>query len=107
MMAARRRRRRSSQGLGIPFVLSLVIIFAGLPRSVMSQQPAIVPFRDCFSGSNDKKLNLSTVYAQVTNEGQPARHLNLTVFGSSNQEILGANSEKLGARSYFDPAGSH
>ncbi|KAG5648736.1 hypothetical protein DXG03_000083 [Asterophora parasitica] len=66
------------------FFLSLVIpnVLAG---------PAIVRFTDCFDGNNGgaQKLNISSVYAQVYDNDGFGRYLNLTVLGTSPQEIQG------------------
>ena len=85
-------------GLGIPFV-ALLIPFCFLP-SVMSQ-PATVPFKDCFSGNRTEKLNISTVYAQFLDAGNPHSRLNFTILGVSGQGIIGASNDSsdLGAQS--------
>lgn len=53
--------------------------------------PASIPFQDCFNdqASLDQKLNVSTVYAQVLQNTELGNYLNLTVFGTSPQQILG------------------
>ncbi|EIN11076.1 hypothetical protein PUNSTDRAFT_64002 [Punctularia strigosozonata HHB-11173 SS5] len=59
----------------------------------VSAQPATVRFSDCFSGSKSQKLNVSTVYGQMFDAD--ARHLNLTVLGTSPQDIIGSANLNL------------
>ncbi|KAI0265161.1 hypothetical protein BC834DRAFT_825410 [Gloeopeniophorella convolvens] len=73
------RRRRLALAAGL--VVGLV---AGA-----AAQPAVPRFSDCFSGNASLKLNISTVYAQVTTSDSLGRHLNLTVLGTSPQVIQG------------------
>ena len=74
---------------------------ASLPSSLLSlilllipctlADPATIPFQDCFdpSESISQKFNVSTVYAQVLHNDEWGKYLNLTVVGTSPQEILG------------------
>ena len=66
--------------------------------------PASIPFQDCFNdpSSLDQKFNVSTVYAQVLQNADLGNYLNLTVFGTSPQQILGLVNTSLGMR----PVGS-
>ncbi|KAH7914437.1 hypothetical protein BJ138DRAFT_1079613 [Hygrophoropsis aurantiaca] len=54
-------------------------------------QPATLPFRDCFSGNAAQKLTVDSVYAQIINY----QFLNITVLGSSAQEINETNGNSL------------
>jgi hypothetical protein len=74
----------------IAFVVSLVFT-----RSVLSLQPATLPFHDCFTGNVTQKLNISTVYAQVVGDGNVDSHLNLTVFGTAGLPIMGSSNDSL------------
>lgn len=54
-------------------------------------QPATLSFSDCTSGNAidpAHKINVSTVYGQITTGENLGRHLNLTVIGNAGQEIL-------------------
>jgi hypothetical protein len=57
--------------------------------SFVIAEPATVLFKDCFSGHDDQKMTVSTVYAQVFNNEGPNRHLNLTLIGDTKQEVVG------------------
>ena len=61
---------------------------------------ASIPFQDCFSSSASvaQKFNVSTVYAQVLQDADLGSYLNLTVFGTSPQPILGLVGTSLGMR---------
>lgn len=60
--------------------------------------PASIQFQDCFNqpDSLDQKFNVSTVYAQVLQNADLGSYLNLTVFGTSPQRILGLMNTSLG-----------
>lgn len=62
-------------------------------------QVATPRFTDCFSGNTSLKLNVSTVYAQITTSQSLGRQLNITVLGQSPQIIQGTSngSSDLGA----------
>ena len=62
--------------------------------------PVSIPFQDCFDqpGSLGQKFNVSTVYAQVLQNADLGNFLNLTVFGTSPQPILGLENTSLGMR---------
>lgn len=62
-------------------------------------QVATPRFGDCFSGNPSLKLNVSTIYAQITNSQSFGRQLNLTVLGQSPQPIQGTanGSSDLGS----------
>lgn len=67
---------------------------------VVLADPASLPFQDCFNepGSLGQKFNVNTVYAQVLQNADLGDYLNLTVLGTSPQDILGRvnNSTSLG-----------
>jgi len=71
-------------------------------------QVATPRFTDCFTGNVSLKLNVSTVYAQITTSQSFGRHLNITVLGQSPQVIQGTanGSSDLGAShlSLFHPS---
>ncbi|KAF8806230.1 hypothetical protein BYT27DRAFT_7141837 [Phlegmacium glaucopus] len=68
-----------------------------LPLSLLSllavvlADPASIPFQDCFDepDSISQKFNVNTVYAQVLQNADLGNYLNLTVLGTSPQDILG------------------
>ncbi|KAJ7682056.1 hypothetical protein DFH06DRAFT_286322 [Mycena polygramma] len=51
--------------------------------------PASLSFEDCFSGNDTMKLTVDQVYGQVLTSAQLGTYLNLTVIGSTGQEIFG------------------
>ncbi|KAH9960519.1 hypothetical protein BC827DRAFT_1208355 [Russula dissimulans] len=53
-------------------------------------QVAIPRFTDCFTGSASNKLNISTVYAQITTSESLGTHLNITLLGHSPDTIQGS-----------------
>ncbi|KAF8165713.1 hypothetical protein B0H34DRAFT_690241 [Crassisporium funariophilum] len=67
----------------------LYLLVALLPA--VAADPASIPFTDCFDEpeSIDQKLNVNTVYAQVLQNADLGRYLNLTVIGTSPRDILG------------------
>jgi hypothetical protein len=77
----------------------LLLIFSTLLFSPALAQVAIPRFIDCFTGNAALKLNISTVYAQITTSESLGRHLNLTLLGNSPQVIEGTanGSSDLGA----------
>lgn len=56
-------------------------------------QPAMAPFTDCFSGNDSQKMTVSTVYAQILEDPSAGRQLNLTLLGSTDQEIDGISDD--------------
>ncbi|TFY69192.1 hypothetical protein EVG20_g3243 [Dentipellis fragilis] len=89
------RRRRPPSTLS-----TLAIVLSSL--SLCLADPAIAPFSDCFSGNVSQKLNVSTVYAQITHSNTLGRHLNLTVFGDSPLPIEGlANNTNSSDNEYL------
>lgn len=60
--------------------------------------PVSIPFQDCSneSASLGQKFNVSTVYAQVLQDPDLGNYLNLTVFGTSPQPIIGLLDTSLG-----------
>ena len=62
-------------------------------------QVATPRFGDCFSGNATLKLNISTIYAQITTSQSVGSQLNITVLGQSPQSIQGTanGSSDLGA----------
>jgi hypothetical protein len=75
-------------------VLALALVaLAGLLAPGALAEPAAVQFSDCFGGNDAQKLNVSAVYAQMFDGDQ--RHLNLTVLGTTPQQIVGSANLKL------------
>ena len=72
-------------------LLSLLLLL--LPS--VAADPATIPFQDCFDGSEsvDQKFNVSTVYAQVLQNADFGNYLNLTVVGTSPQDIIGVTND--------------
>src|SRR5258708_19675914 len=64
--------------------LLLFISFASLFPIALAQV-ATPRFSDCFSGNASLKLNVSTVYAQITTSPSSGRRLNITVLPQSPQ----------------------
>lgn len=74
----------------------LVVLVFLLNYHLVVAQPSTLQSIDCFSGTNSSvKLNISTVYGQVITDDRLGTHLNLTVFGNSSQNIVGAASSTL------------
>jgi hypothetical protein len=89
-----------------PMSLFLFTSLAFLFHNALAQV-ATPRFADCFSGNVSLKLNVSTVYAQITTSQSFGRQLNITVLGQSPQVIQGTanGSSDLGAShlSLFHP----
>ncbi|KAJ7681206.1 hypothetical protein B0H17DRAFT_943289 [Mycena rosella] len=64
------------------------LIWLSLVLSVLAD-PASLPFDDCFSGNVSAKLTVDEVYGQVLTSEQLGTYLNLTVIGTSAQNISG------------------
>lgn len=74
----------------MPRSLAFLVLLVALPR--VFADPALAQFSDCFddeTGNVTQKLNVSAVYAQVIDSGTLGMHLNLTVIGTSPQDIVG------------------
>ena len=69
-------------------LLFLLFLFSFL-FSEISAQIAIPRSSDCFTGNASLKLDVSTVYAQVTTSESLGKHLNLVLLGQSPQVIQG------------------
>ncbi|KAI0291695.1 hypothetical protein BC826DRAFT_1105831 [Russula brevipes] len=70
--------------------LFFLFAFVALLFTGAGAQVATPRFSDCFSGGNASlKLNISTVYAQITTSESLGRHLNITILGQSPQIIQG------------------
>lgn len=69
-------------------IVPTLLISLSLLKPVLAN-PILTPFDDCFIGNATQKLNVSSVYAQITTTESLGKHLNLTVFGESAQEIVG------------------
>ena len=66
--------------------LSFLLLLAGAVGSLA--QPAVLSFDDCFADSStSQKLNISTVYAQLT-EIPHGAFLNFTILGETPEVIL-------------------
>ncbi|KAF8528841.1 hypothetical protein BU17DRAFT_36849 [Hysterangium stoloniferum] len=69
-----------------------VVLLAVVHISSVHSQIASLPFQDCSSSSTAastaNRINISTIYAQITNPGSRARFLNLTLLGLSGAVIL-------------------
>jgi hypothetical protein len=77
----------------LPHILAIVISLL-LVDSTLGQI-ATLNYQDCFSGNVTEKLNVSMVYAQLSDNNTA---LNLTVIGQSNVPIVGRSNDstKLG-----------
>jgi hypothetical protein len=78
----------SSPFLFLTFLFHIALAQVATPR-----------FGDCFSGNPSLKLNVSTIYAQITTSQSFGSQLNITVLGQSPQPIQGTanGSSDLGA----------
>ncbi|KAJ6536674.1 hypothetical protein DFH09DRAFT_1401069 [Mycena vulgaris] len=65
---------------------ALLCLFLG---DAVLADPASLPFDDCFSGNVSAKLTVEQVYGQVLSSEQLGTYLNLTVIGTSAQDIFG------------------
>jgi hypothetical protein len=76
---------------------ALLCLLLALP---VFADPASLSFVDCFSGNASAKLAVSDVYGQVLDSAELGRYLNLTVIGTSPQDIFGFTnlSSSLGER---------
>jgi hypothetical protein len=72
-------------------LLSLIVLL--IPCTIAD--PATILFQDCFDEpeSIGQKFDVNTVYAQVLHNDEWGKYLNLTVVGTSPQEILGRTNE--------------
>ena len=80
----------SSKSMRRPLPCSLfVLILALIPFT--HADPLTIPFEDCFDESDSlaQKFLVDTVYAQVLDNEEWGNYLNLTVLGTSPQEIVG------------------
>jgi len=75
--------------LPFPFIFFLLALLSILSQNAVAQV-AIPRFTDCFSGSASNKLNISTVYAQITTSEPLGTHLNITLLGQSPETIQGS-----------------
>ncbi|KDR84119.1 hypothetical protein GALMADRAFT_86988 [Galerina marginata CBS 339.88] len=82
-----------------PALLSLILLL--LPSA--TADPASIPFQDCFdeSDSVNQKFNVSTIYAQVLQNAEFGRYLNLTVVGTSPQDIVGLTNTSTSLSTLF------
>jgi hypothetical protein len=71
------------------FLLIFIRILSFSLPAFAQSSPAVADFSDCFSGNESVKLSVSTVYAQIAENDNLGKHLNLTVLGQSPQEIIG------------------
>lgn len=68
---------------------SLLLLLLAVPHVLAD--PAIATFFDCFDHNANvtRKLTVSTVYAQIVDNAELGPNLNLTVLGTSPQDIVG------------------
>ncbi|KAH8096707.1 hypothetical protein BXZ70DRAFT_332657 [Cristinia sonorae] len=70
-----------------------ILLISSLLLSYVSAQPATIPYQDCFTGTPDKKLNVSTVYAQFLPDTPRGPYFNITLLGDNPQQIVGASDD--------------
>lgn len=77
-----------------PSLLTLILTLLLRCATPVYADPATVPFTDCFDNeaNQTQKLNISTVYAQVLENNDLGKYLNLTMLGQSPQQILGVTN---------------
>ncbi|KAF5388004.1 hypothetical protein D9615_000729 [Tricholomella constricta] len=85
----------------IPLATRALVLFLILPRLLAG--PSIARFTDCFDEDSNltQKLNISTVYAQVYDHEEFGKYLNLTVLGTSPQEIQGYTNASTSLATLF------
>jgi hypothetical protein len=71
------------------FAIISLVVGALWACALVNAEPATVMFKDCFSGKDEQKMTVSSVYAQVLDKDDAERHLNLTVIGDTPQQIVG------------------
>ncbi|KAH7931184.1 hypothetical protein BV22DRAFT_1076964 [Leucogyrophana mollusca] len=81
---------KRSMAAGSVSSVSRLLLALSLSLSAVAQ-PATLPFHDCFSGNDVRKLTVDTVYAQIINY----QTLNITVLGQSAQLINETNGNSL------------
>lgn len=81
-----------SSSLSIMFTKRLPFLIFALLFSGISAQIAIPRSSDCFTGNASLKLDVSTIYAQITTSEALGRHLNLVLLGQSPQVIQGTSN---------------
>ncbi|KAI0282330.1 hypothetical protein BGY98DRAFT_1088170 [Russula aff. rugulosa BPL654] len=69
--------------------MSSTFLFLAFLFPIVLAQVATPRFGDCFSGNPSLKLNVSTIYAQITTSQSFGSLLNITVLGQSPQPIEG------------------
>ena len=79
--------------------MSSPFLFLAFLFPIALAQVATPRFGDCFSGNASLKLNVSTIYAQITTSQSFGSQLNITLLGQSPQSIQGTanSSSDLGA----------
>ncbi|CAK5263174.1 unnamed protein product [Mycena citricolor] len=85
-MSRRLRVPASSMSWARPLLVPVFLISLAIP---IIADPATLPFTDCFNGNASAKFSIDKVYGQVLTTDQTGTYLNLTVIGSSPQEIFG------------------
>jgi hypothetical protein len=83
----------------LSLLMSSLFLFVSFLFPIALAQVATPRFGDCFSGNDTLKLNVSTIYAQITTSQSFGSQLNITVLGQSPQPIQGMvnGSSDLGA----------
>ncbi|KDQ64151.1 hypothetical protein JAAARDRAFT_166156 [Jaapia argillacea MUCL 33604] len=92
-----RRRQMNPASLLFPLLLSLLLLW---PTQIRCQ-PATLQFDDCFTGQQDQKLNISTIYGQVLESESMGRYLNFTILGDSPANISGYASDSNNLATLF------
>lgn len=78
--------------------MPLISLVFSLCIGFVVANPASLTFQDCFDDTENEnqRLQVDSVYAQVLQDDLNSHYLNLTVFGSSPNEIVGiSNSSSL------------
>lgn len=89
-----------------PWPTPLTLLLIPFLFTRVNADPATLPFADCFAASNsniDQRISVDFVYAQVLPNEEWGQYLNLTILGSSPQEVSGFTnqSSSLGTPSNY------
>lgn len=81
---------------------ALVLLFL-LPHVLAD--PATVQYSDCFDedSSLTQKFTINTIYAQVFENEEFGKHLNLTVLGEAPQDIQGFTNTSISLGKWLEP----
>ncbi|KAF9462045.1 hypothetical protein BDZ94DRAFT_1262280 [Collybia nuda] len=88
--------------LSLPCSLGALVFILLLPRVIAD--PATIGYSDCFdedNGNVTQKFSINTIYAQVFENEEFGKHLNLTVLGEAPQDIQGLTTSSSSLATLF------